>query len=170
MGRNSFLLYNRYVSYFDMLSDAEIGKIMRAIFAYVCNGEDKPPSSRATKAVYLLIKEQIDFDAEKYAKTIERNRKNGKKHISASELEEKASETVRIYNEICQSLPCAEGLSPEKASAFYKVLGETPQEEFFKSVENSRFLSGKKDNKYTFTLDWLTTPENATKILAGKYA
>ncbi len=171
MGRNSFVLYNRYSQYIDMLSDTELAQVIRSVFSYVCTGQADLPKSRTAKAVYALIKEQIDFDNEKYKKTVERNQNNGKKHISVTELRKKAENTVSLYNDICENFPMAEQFSEEKAARFYKALGKTTEEEFFQAVQNSDFLSGKKkNNKYTFSLDWLTEPENVEKILSGKYA
>lgn len=85
MGKNSFVLYTRYSSLLSDLDDKEVADITRAVFHYVSTGELPELKTRIERLVFSFIKDQLDFDGEKYEKVVKRNRENGKKHISAAE-------------------------------------------------------------------------------------
>ena len=76
--RNSFILYSSYEDILKELSKEEIGELLMAIFAYQRTGE-KPELSKGANIAFLFIKNQLDIDAEKWAKEVENRSKAGKK-------------------------------------------------------------------------------------------
>ena len=76
--RNSFILYSSYEEVLKELSKEEIGEVLMAIFAYQRTGE-KPELSKGANIAFLFIKNQLDIDAEKWAKEVENRSKAGKK-------------------------------------------------------------------------------------------
>ncbi len=74
--KNSFLMYTDYDEHFDLLSDEEVGKLMRAIIKYEKTGE-VPQLDGMMKMAFSFIKTQLDIDREKYVKKCNRNKENG---------------------------------------------------------------------------------------------
>lgn len=78
--KKSFLLYLDYQNHFSVLSDEELGKLIRAVFAY--ESERTEPdftSSPALSISFSFIRSQLDRDREEYEKRCETNYKNGLK-------------------------------------------------------------------------------------------
>ncbi|MCR5816629.1 MAG: DUF6291 domain-containing protein [Ruminococcus sp.] len=76
---NSFVMYKDWGKHFDMLEDEEIGRLMRAVYAYV-KGEQPPViKDRAVSMLFNMMKDCFDRDGEKWAEICERNRKNALK-------------------------------------------------------------------------------------------
>ena len=75
MGKESFILYLEQQEVFEMLSDEEAGKLIKAIFEYEKTGKiinlDK-----ALQIAFIPIKSSLDRNKEKYNKVVERNKKN----------------------------------------------------------------------------------------------
>ena len=61
----------------DLLSDAEAGRLLKALVHYA-NGEEVDLPGQE-KLVFAMLKAQIDRDAGSYANRVEKNRENGKK-------------------------------------------------------------------------------------------
>lgn len=74
----SFLIYLSYEEQFEMLSDEELGKLMRAILQYEKSGEI-PMLDRPLNLAFSFIKTRLDDDRKKYKEKCEKNRKNGMK-------------------------------------------------------------------------------------------
>mgnify|MGYP003310919893 CR=1 FL=1 len=73
--RKSLLIHHDLYPVFEMLTDEEAGKIIKAVFAYDINGEITGFDDRMLLATYRRITECIDRNIEKYEETVERNRK-----------------------------------------------------------------------------------------------
>ena len=78
---------------------------------------------------------------------------------------------VSLFNEICVSLPKIKNLSDNRKrnikKANEKLNGDF--ESFFKKVENSDFLTGRKGNWNCCGFDWIMKPQNLIKIIEGNY-
>lgn len=61
----------------DLLSDAEAGRLLKALVHYA-NGEEVDLPGQE-KLVFAMLKAQIDRDAGSYANRVEKNRENGRK-------------------------------------------------------------------------------------------
>ena len=77
MDKSSFLMYLDYEEQFTLLSDAEIGQLMRAIMKYEKTRELSELDGMV-KMAFSFIKTQLDRDREKRRKTKEREFKNNK--------------------------------------------------------------------------------------------
>ena len=78
MDKNSFLMYLDYEEQFNLLTDEQIGQLMRAIIKYEKSGEI-PELDGMLKMAFSFIKTQLDRDREKYNKKCEKNKENGKR-------------------------------------------------------------------------------------------
>ncbi|MCI9245607.1 MAG: hypothetical protein HFJ30_00395 [Clostridia bacterium] len=76
MDKNSFLMYLDYEEQFNLMSDEEIGQLMRAIYQYEKTRE-VPKLDGMLKMAFSFIKTQLDRDREKYEAKCEKNKENG---------------------------------------------------------------------------------------------
>lgn len=75
--KNSFLIYYEYEEQLSILSDEELGILLRAIFKYEKNNEI-PKLNGALQLAFMFIKGNLDRDREKYDKRCETSAINGK--------------------------------------------------------------------------------------------
>lgn len=75
--KNSFVLYNEYKEQFELLSYEEAGQLIMAIFEYTETGV-APELNGMVLMAFAFIKKQLDRDAEKYEKTVEKRKEAGK--------------------------------------------------------------------------------------------
>lgn len=68
---------NRFL--FDDQSDEDAGKLIKAIFAYACDGDILDTSDKGLKLAFKAIKNNLDRDAQKYDDTCARNSENQKR-------------------------------------------------------------------------------------------
>ena len=78
MDKNSFLIYLDYEEQFNLLTNEQIGRLMRAIIKYEKTSEITELDGM-TKMAFSFIKTRLDRDREKYNKRCEKNRENAKK-------------------------------------------------------------------------------------------
>ena len=78
MDKSSFLIYLDYEEQFNLLTDEQIGQLMRAIIKYEKTREI-PKLNGIVKMAFSFIKTQLDRDREKYEARCEKNRENAKK-------------------------------------------------------------------------------------------
>ncbi len=78
MDKSSFLIYLDYEEQFNLLTDEQIGQLMRAIIKYEKTREI-PQLNEIVKMAFSFIKTQLDRDREKYEARCEKNRENAKK-------------------------------------------------------------------------------------------
>lgn len=76
MDKNSFLIYLDYEEQFDLLTDEQIGQLMRAIIKYEKTGEILELEGMV-KMAFSFMKTQLDRDREKYQAKCEKNKENG---------------------------------------------------------------------------------------------
>lgn len=78
MEKNAFLLYIDYQDQFNLLTDEQAGKLIKAIIEYEKTREI-PQLEGMLKIAFSFIKKQLDRDREKYEIKCEKNKENGKK-------------------------------------------------------------------------------------------
>lgn len=71
MDKSSFLIYLDYEEQFDLLTDEQVGQLMRAIIKYEKTREI-PQLDGVTKMAFSFIKTQLDMDRKKQEKECHR--------------------------------------------------------------------------------------------------
>lgn len=74
--QKSFIMYDEYAQHFSLLSDAELGALMRAVFSYRLSGDVPELPDKAAMA-FSFIRLRLDDDARRYEETCEKNKSNG---------------------------------------------------------------------------------------------
>ena len=74
--KDSFVIYTKFEEQIGLLSDAQAGVLFRALMCYQMNKE-MPKMDGMTNIVFTTIRQQIDFENEKYKAVCERNKTNG---------------------------------------------------------------------------------------------
>lgn len=77
--KNSFVMYYEWEESFSDLTNAQLGELLRAIFAYEKRGESYSGNDPSVKMAMGFIKGALDRGKERYQNVCERNRANGKK-------------------------------------------------------------------------------------------
>ena len=75
--KKGFVLYNDYKQHFELLSNEELGILLRGTMAYEAENI-LPNFDGKIQMAFSFIKAQLDRDAEKYQKTVEQRKKAGK--------------------------------------------------------------------------------------------
>ena len=88
MALKSINLYYSYLDAFQMLSDAEVGRLIRGALNYAETG-DQPKLSGNEKFIWSVIKGQIDRDQEAYDAKCKKNSENALKRTQATASERK---------------------------------------------------------------------------------
>lgn len=83
MDKNSFLMYLDYEEQFNLLTDKQIGQLMRAVIKYEKTGEEPEISDGMVKMSFSFIKTQLDRDREKYTVQCKKNKENARKRWNA---------------------------------------------------------------------------------------
>lgn len=97
--KDSFILYLDDKEIYDLLSDEDAGKLIKAIFEYMKTGEE-PKLDKSLLIVFIPIKKYLDRNKIKYEKICERNRNNGLKGGRPKKTQwvlEKPKETERFF-------------------------------------------------------------------------
>lgn len=82
------------------------------------------------------------------------------------------SNILEIFNSYCPSLPTAKTLSEARKKTIRARLNTYTLEDLtlaFKKAEESSFLTGKNNQKWVATFDWILKDTNLAKILDGNY-
>ena len=77
MAKDSFVMYTKYEEQISLLTDAQAGVLLRAMLKYQ-SGQDLPQMDGMTQMAFAFIKQQIDFDNQKYDAMCEAKREAGK--------------------------------------------------------------------------------------------
>jgi len=78
MDKSSFLIYLSYEEQFNLLTDEQLGKLIKAIIKYEKTGEI-PELDGMLNLAFSFIKTQLDIDRAKYNKKCEKNKENALK-------------------------------------------------------------------------------------------
>ena len=88
MEKPSFLIYLDYEEQFKLLTDEQLGQLIKAIIKYEKTGE-MIELEGMLKMAFSFIKTQLDRDREKYKAKCQKNRENAKKGGRPKKQEEK---------------------------------------------------------------------------------
>ncbi len=109
-------------------------------------------------------------DIEKDTENTSSNRPEPQSEKSVCEKTDDFRKITEEFNNICKSLPKVTAISQTRKkkiqNADIRLGGEFT--EFFRKIESSDFLTGKK-GKWKASFDWVLKPENLIKILEGNY-
>lgn len=86
--RNSFILYVDTKPQWDMLDDHQAATLIRALFAYVQNGEQLVTEDGMLAMAFSFMAQQIDRDSEKWTKRCKRNAESARKRWEAKQANE----------------------------------------------------------------------------------
>ena len=75
----ALMLYTEKASMFNLLTDEQAGRVIKAAISYFLTGNSPNGLLQAEHIVFEGLRLDIDRNAEKYAAICERNRKNGSK-------------------------------------------------------------------------------------------
>ena len=95
MDKKSFLIYLDYEEQFNLLTDEQVGQLMRANIKYEKSGEE-PKLDGMLKMAFSFIKTQLDRDRDKYNKKCEKNKENGAKGGRPKKKQEDNEKTERF--------------------------------------------------------------------------
>ena len=87
--KTSFIIYHNIESMTEILSDAELGEVMRAIMKYSIYRELPELKDRAQIMLFTNMKNSIDIDYKKWLKKSETNSQNGSMKGKTKEEREK---------------------------------------------------------------------------------
>lgn len=77
MEKNSFILYQKQKEIFNILTDNQAGKLIKAIFEYEEN-QQIPNLSGQTNMAFIAIKQELDQNRTKYIEKCKKNKENAK--------------------------------------------------------------------------------------------
>ena len=102
-GKKSFILYLDYKKQFDLLTDEQVGRLIRALMQYAESGEIGDfPDDGMLAMCFSFISSAMDRDSAKYQEACDKNRANIKKRWDKkkeAEKPEKESDTT-VYDRI----------------------------------------------------------------------
>mgnify|MGYP004497743761 CR=1 FL=1 len=74
----TFMLYKDWEKFFNSISDAQAGKLIKAAFAFVTRAEE-PTFKETLSIIFLMMKDTFERDGEKWVEKCNRNSQNIKK-------------------------------------------------------------------------------------------
>lgn len=187
-----------YLDYFDhlrLLSEAQVGRLMMALFAYA--QEEREPDfsdDQALQITFSFLRREVDKEFEAYRKMCVRNRENITKRYESKQNEKEnekeneneeenehspgaraqapsCEEVVEAYHKHCKSLPRVKSLTKKRRQRIRAALPYLDGEGFsgvFQRVARSAFLCG-GNGDWRADFDWILTPDNLTRILEGSF-
>lgn len=123
--KKSFVMYTDYLQHFELLSDEQLGQLMRSIFSYAADSSTEPElRDPALMMAFSFIRAALDRDMESYEAMCRRNAGNGRKggrpkkkhpeHPESTDSTESAA--VAEKAEPVVKSESAEHCAPEKAA------------------------------------------------------
>lgn len=76
--KKSFVLYHDYWNIFKLLTDDELGKLIRAIFNYEREQMEPHDLDEKSMIAFYMVKDTLDRDRAKYEAVCNRNKENAK--------------------------------------------------------------------------------------------
>jgi hypothetical protein len=124
MVKGSFIMYTSFYEPLKMLSEKQLGKLLKAIFEYQINGNIQVDSD--IQMAFAFIKNQMDIDEGKYQEKVRKNAENGRRG----------------------GRPPKEDIQPEKANGFL----ESEKSERFLEKPKKAYNDNEDDNENDITL------------------
>ena len=91
--KKGFIFYLDYEEHLNLLSDAEVGQLIRAMIKYEKN-DSEPQLDGIVKMAFSFIKKQLDRDKEKWEDTKKRKSEAGKKGMANRWGKKKSSKSI----------------------------------------------------------------------------
>ena len=142
-------------------------------------GGDVTNSRRSAKAVNDENKTaktaDAEFDENDSAKTADTEYDTDTEYdsdINKNTSTSSADAVVRLYNDLCPSLPSVRTLSDKRKRDIKTRLKKYALDDFqkvFEKAEKSSFLRGDNERGFRASLDWLINEGNMAKVLDGNY-
>lgn len=155
MAKHAFIMYTEYIEHFSILTNEELGELMRAVFLYEETGE-VPELEGACKMAFSFIRADLDSNREKYEEKCKRNASNGKAG-------------GRPKNQTDNAKTEEENEKPKKANGFQKNRTVSEKTERFsekpKKADNDNEHEHEHDNDNEHDND--TTKEKQEKESGG---
>lgn len=85
MPKDSFVMYTKYEEQISLLTDAQAGVLLRAMLKYQ-SGQELPKMEGMTQMAFAFIKQQMDFDNQKYDAMCDAKREAGKRGAEYGKL------------------------------------------------------------------------------------
>lgn len=76
--KKSFVLYHDFRNWFSLLTDEELGRLLRAIFDYEMNKTLPENLNEKEQIAFLMVRDTLDRDREKYERVCNRNKENAR--------------------------------------------------------------------------------------------
>ncbi len=139
----------------------------------VANGKDEHKVNDKVNGKVNINSPDIDIEKDKDKDIDKENNKEDNSKQSSGEGDSKINynQIIAVFNEICKSLPKVLKLNDSRKKALkdaQRHLGNTTFEDFFKRVEASDFLTGRKTD-WRANFDWIIAQYNMLKILEGNF-
>lgn len=149
--KKGFVLYKSFYDAIEDLTLTQKGMLLDAIFLYQISGEEPSKKSEVYLA-FKFIKIQLDIDAEKYTKVIERNRVNGSKGGRPKGSSNKPKKPSGLFR------------NPKNPGEPKKPVEDEDEDEDEKEkeVENEK-------NKYTTLQKFINQKSDVIKKVSNKY-
>ena len=151
--KHTFVLRTEYQAVFDRLSDQQAGALIKSIYAHVTQGAALALSDKETEMAFTFIRQDLDFDSQKYeeicAKRAAAGRKGGKAQKSKclsskkSTLKKFAQHNDSVSDSECDSVSECESKS-ESENNIFTVPPALAQDTPDFSAKNSKPLPDEK--------------------------
>lgn len=131
--KDSFILYASHEENFKMLSDADKGKLIMAIFAYVRDEDISATLKPLAKMAYVSITNQIKASNEKYDRRCETSRLNGQ---LGGRPRKNTSENEEIKQDLDGEIDSENLKQPNKPKKTDRLLGFNDENDAEKNLNN----------------------------------
>lgn len=165
--KDSFILYGSHEENFKMLSDADKGKLIMAIFAFVRDEDISATLKPLAKMAYVSITNQIKISNEKYDRRCETSRLNGQ---LGGRPRKNTSENEESKQDLDGEIDSENLKQPNKPKKTDRLLGFNDENDAEKNLNNlkkpNENLKTLYDNDYDneYDNDKLVNKENNNKL------
>lgn len=178
---------------FKVLTDMQLGELMRAVFAYASDGTMLPEDAdQAVRVAFAFLKADVDAERDSYKRRCERNKENARKRwakrnkrkTNTPQTPASAPQEKTAIVDYAKLVDYWNRRVDETKSSMAKVLNITPYrkkliEERLAEYDNDNkalqkvldkaladpYLNGKNPSKWVADFNWLLKPENFSRLV-----
>ncbi len=114
--KDSFVIYTKYEEQISLLSDMQAGVLLRSLIKYQ-SGQDVPKMDAVTSMAFAFIKQQIDFDNQKYDDICKARSEAGKAGAEYGKLGGRPRRTAKTAKGVLETAKTPNGLSKTAKTA-----------------------------------------------------
>lgn len=114
--KDSFVIYTKYEEQISLLSDVQAGVLLRSLIKYQ-SGQDVPKMDAVTSMAFAFIKQQIDFDNQKYDDICKARSEAGKAGAEYGKLGGRPKRTAKTAKGVLETAKTTNGLSKTAKTA-----------------------------------------------------